>query len=46
MLCKFALSQGISEDKVDDWRKQLNESEKMGNFGFTSFPVLTSAYLG
>ena len=46
MLSKFALSQGVSEDKVDDWRKQLNESEKVGNFGFTSFPVLTAAYLG
>ena len=32
--------------KVDDWRKQLNKSEKIGNFGFTSFPVLTAAYLG
>ena len=46
MLSKFALSEGVSEDKVNDWRKQLNQSEKMGNFGFTSFPVLTSAYLG
>jgi len=46
MLSKFALSQGVSEDKVDDWRKQLNKSEKIGNFGFTSFPVLTAAYLG
>ena len=46
MLSKFALSQGVSEDKVDDWRKQLNQSEKVGNFGFTSFPVLTAAYLG
>ena len=46
MLSKFALSQGVSEDKVDDWKKQLNKSEKIGNFGFTSFPVLTAAYLG
>jgi hypothetical protein len=46
MLSKFALSQGVSEDKVDDWRKQINESENEGNFGFTSFPVLTTAYLG
>ena len=46
MLSKFALSQGVSEDKVDDWKKQLNKSEKVGNFGFTSFPVLTAAYLG
>ncbi len=46
MLSKFALSQGVSEDKVEDWRKQLNETELAGSFGFTSFPVLTSAYLG
>ena len=46
MLSKFALSQGVSEDKVDDWKKQLNKSENEGNFGFTSFPVLTAAYLG
>ena len=46
MLSKFALSLGVSEDKVDEWKKQLNKSEKVGNFGFTSFPVLTAAYLG
>ena len=46
MLSKFALSQGVSEEKVDDWKKQLNESDKVGNFGLTSFPVLTAAYLG
>ena len=46
MLAKFALSQGISEDKVIDWQDQLIKSEKARKFGFTSFPVLTSAYLG
>ena len=45
MLAKFALSQGVSEDKVNDWQNQLGKSEKTKKFGFTSFPVLTSAYL-
>ncbi len=45
MLAKFAISQGISKSKVADWQNQLNQSEKAKNFGFTSFPVLTSAYL-
>ena len=45
MLAKFAISQGISENKVIDWQNQLNDSEKAKKFGFTSFPVLTSAYL-
>jgi len=45
MLANFALSQGVSKDKVLQWQKQVNESEKEGKFGFTSFPVLTYAYL-
>ena len=45
MLAKFAISQGISENKVIDWQNQLSDSEKAKKFGFTSFPVLTSAYL-
>ena len=45
MLAKFAVSQGVEEEKVRDWQKQLNTSEKEKKFGFTSFPVLTSAYL-
>ena len=45
MLANFAVSQGISTNKVMDWRDQLNKSEKARKFGFTSFPVLTTAYL-
>ncbi len=45
MLAKFALSQGVEEDKILDWQKQINQSEKSKKFGFTSFPVLTTAYL-
>ena len=45
ILAKFALSQGVPEDKVTDWRDQLSRAEKDGRFGFTSFPVLTEARL-
>ena len=45
MLAKFAETQGIEEDKIKDWQNQINNSEKSKNFGFTSFPVLTTAYL-
>ena len=38
-------SWGISEEIGLEWQKQINESEKEGKFGFTSFPVLTYAYL-
>ena len=42
----FALTQGVSEEDVADWKLQLQEAETRGRFGFTSFPVITSAYLG
>ncbi len=45
MLAKFAISQGVQEDKVADWQAQINNAEKSKKFGFTSFPVLTTAYL-
>jgi len=45
MLAKFAMSQGVSENAVIDWQEQLSRSEKDKKFGFTSFPVLTTAYL-
>ena len=45
MLAKFALGQGVEEDKVADWQKQINDAEKSKTFGFTSFPVLTTGYL-
>ena len=41
----FVKSQGISETEVNDWKEQINHAEKEGRFGFTSFPVLTEAYL-
>ena len=45
MLAKFAISQGVEEEKVIDWQNQLSKSENDKKFGFTSFPVLTSANL-
>ena len=42
----FALKQGISENKVREWQDQLAQAQIEGRFGFTSYPVLTSAYLG
>ncbi|MDG2474919.1 MAG: methyltransferase domain-containing protein [Paracoccaceae bacterium] len=45
VLARFALSKGVSEDKVFEWRRQLTMAEKDGRFGFTSYPVLTEANL-
>ena len=45
MVASFAVSQGISESEVNDWKRQLVDAETNGRFGFTSYPVLTSAYL-
>ena len=45
MLAKFAVNQGVEENKVIDWQNQLIKSENDKKFGFTSFPVLTTAYL-
>ena len=42
----FAIKQGVPKAEVDTWRTQLAKAETEGRFGFTSFPVLTTAYLG
>ena len=46
VMANFAISQGVPEDEVMAWRSQLEKAEDEGRFGFTSFPVLTSAYFG
>ena len=46
VMANFALTQGISREEVSDWKSQLKETEAQGRFGFASFPVITSAYLG
>ncbi len=46
VMADFVLTQGISEEEVLNWKSQLEKAEQNGRFGFTSFPVMTSAYLG
>ena len=46
VMANFALTQGISAEEISDWKRQLEQAEQEGRFGFTSFPVMTSAYLG
>jgi len=46
VMAGFALKQGVPPADVDRWRAQLATAESEGRFGFTSFPVLTTAYLG
>jgi len=41
VLANFAISQGVEEEQIQQWRSQLEQAEKEGRFGFTSFPVLT-----
>lgn len=43
MITRFAGSQGITENEIEEWRSQLIQSEKDGRFGFVSMPVLTTA---
>jgi hypothetical protein len=45
VMANFALTQGLSVEEVSDWKSQLEKADQQGRFGFTSFPVLTSAYL-
>ena len=45
VMANFALTQGVSEEEVSDWKSQLKKAEQQGRFGFTSFPVLTIAFL-
>ena len=45
IMANFALTQGMSEEEVSDWKSQLEKAEQQGRFGFSSFPVLTSAFL-
>lgn len=46
VMAGFALKQGVPATDVEAWRAQLAQAESDGRFGFTSFPVLTTAYLG
>ena len=46
VMAGFAIKQGVPSNDVDAWRAQLAKAETEGRFGFTSFPVLTTAYPG
>jgi ubiquinone/menaquinone biosynthesis C-methylase UbiE len=45
IMANFALTQGMTEAEISDWKSQLEIAEQQGRFGFTSFPVLTVGYL-
>ena len=44
MLAKFAANQGVEEDKVADWQKQINNAEKSKSLVLLVF-ILTTGYL-
>jgi len=45
LIATFALSKGVEEEKVKEWKRQIKEAEDKGTFCFTSIPVLTEAHL-
>ena len=40
-----ALKKGISEDQVDQWRKQHHQAEEEGSFAFTTIAIMTTGYI-
>ena len=40
-----ALKKGISENRVNQWRKQLHQAEEEGSFAFTTFAIMTTGYI-
>ena len=45
VIAQFAIQQGISETKVNDWKLQLKLAECEGRFAYTNMPILTYAFL-
>ena len=45
VMAQFALQQGVSKDKVNEWQNQLKLAEDTGHFAYTNLPVLTYGYL-
>ena len=41
-IAAFVIKNGISEDDVALWLRQLEEADRSGNFGFVSMSVLTT----
>ncbi len=42
---QFAIQQGMSEIKVNEWKRQLKLAEDEGRFAYTNLPILTYAFL-
>jgi hypothetical protein len=42
LIAAFAIRNGISEEDVARWLRQLEEAERDGRFGFVSMSVLTT----
>ena len=45
VIAQFAIQQGMSETKVNEWKSQLKLAEAEGRFTYTNLPILTFAYL-
>ena len=45
VIAQFAIQQGISESKVNEWKLQLKLAEDEGRFAYTNLPILTYAFL-
>ena len=44
LMVNAAIKKGVSQDLIQKWQDQLQESEKKGSFAFTLICVLTSAF--
>ena len=40
-MAQFAIQQGVSKYKVDEWQNQLKLAEDTGHFAYTNLPILT-----
>ena len=45
VIAQFAIQQGISEIKVNEWKRQLKLAEDEGRFAYTNLPILTYGFL-
>ena len=45
VMAQFAIQQGVSKDKVNEWQNQLKLAEDFGRFAYTHLPILTYGYL-
>ena len=41
-IAAFVINNGMSEDEVALWLRQIEEADRNGNFGFISMSVLTT----